>query len=97
MSKEAINRLILLHIPDTYALIIRATSHKLAIITNDKTPDPFLMTLEGAFIKSCTDFPKFNGHISTCGYKKIAIHNKINITDIMIMSMEGFTTDVVIV
>jgi hypothetical protein len=92
MCKKPINRLFLFHIPDTDTLIIGTTGHKLAIITDNQIPNPLLMSLKGAFIEPRANFPKFNGHIPTGRYQKVPVHNKINITNIVIVSMKGLAT-----
>ena len=97
MCEESIDRRLFIHIPNANTLIIRARGHNFTIIRDNTIPDPFLMSLEGFFIKASTNFPKFNGHVPTGGYETIPIKNKINITDIMIMSMKSLTTQVIIV
>ena len=97
MREESIDRRLFIHIPNTNTLIIRTGCHNLAIIRDNTIPDPFLMSLKSLLIKTSTNFPKLNGHIPTRRYKTIPIKHKINIANIMIMSMKGLTTQVIII
>ena len=55
------------------------------------------MPLISSGIESSTDFPQLNGFVPGTTDKVIAVHNKIDVTYVMIVSMERFATYKVII
>lgn len=55
------------------------------------------MTVICASIKTCANFPKFNGFISWTRNKIIAIKYKVNETYIMVVAIKSFATNIIII
>lgn len=97
MRKVTINGCLFINLPDTNTLIIRATCHYFTVCRDNDISDPFLMTVICASIKTCANFPKFNGFISWTRNKIIAIKYKVNETYIMVVAIKSFATNIIII
>lgn len=97
MCKVTIYRSLFIDLPNTDTLIIRATCHDFTVCWNNDISDPFLMPMICTSVKSCAYFPKFNCFISWTWYQVIAIKYEVDETNIMIVTIESFTTNVVII
>jgi hypothetical protein len=97
MGEKPIDWGLLIDLPYTYALIIRTTGHSLVISGNNNIPDPFFMSMICSGVKPSADFPKLDSLVSRAGNQIIPIKKEINKTDIMIMSMECLTTNIIVI
>ncbi len=55
------------------------------------------MSMVGAGIESSADFPQLDGSVSGTRYQVIVIKNKIDETYIMVVSIEGLATGVIVI
>ena len=97
MRKVPVDWGFFIHLPNTYTLVIWAADHQFIICAYNYVSDPFLMSLISSGIESSTDFPQLNGFVPGTTDKVIAVHNKIDVTYVMIVSMERFATYKVII
>ena len=97
MCKVTIYRSLFINLPNTDTLIVRATCHDFTVCWNDDIPDPFLMSMICTSIESCAYLPKFDCFISRAWNQIITIKYKVDETDIMVVAIESFTTNVVII
>jgi len=97
MCKVTIYWSLFINLPNTDTLIIRATCHDFTVCWNNDISDPFLMSMICTSIKSCAYLPKFYCFISRTWNQIIAIKYEVDETDIMVMAIESFTTNVVII
>ena len=97
VGEEPVDRSLLIDLPYTHTLVIRAAGHEFIITANDYISNPLLVTVIGSSIKTCADFPQFYSLVSGTTNQVIAIHYKVNITYIMVVSMESFATNEIVI
>jgi hypothetical protein len=97
MGKESIYRLLLIYLPNTNGLVIRATDHQFVISCHKDISDPLLMAMVGPCIESGGYFPELDGLVSGAGYEVITIEQKVYPADVMIVTMECLAAYVVII
>ena len=97
MRKVPVDGGFFVYLPNTYTLVIGAADHQFIICAYNYVSDPFLMPLISSGIESSTDFPQLNGFVSGTANKVIAVHNKIHVTYVMVVTMECFAAYKVII
>lgn len=97
MSKEPENRSFFIDIPNNHTLIIGTGDKGFIIRGSGKFPHPALVSMEGFFAEPSTNFPQLDSFVSGTGEQVITSLHKLNIRNIVLMTIESFTTLIIIV
>jgi hypothetical protein len=97
MRKIPIDRRLLIHLPHTYTLVVRAADHKFVISTHYYISNPFLMALVRSCVKPRTYFPQLYCLVPWTTYQVVPVHHKIHVTHIVVVSVECLATYKVII
>lgn len=55
------------------------------------------MSMVGSGVESSTDFPEFNRFIAWTTDQVVTVHDKVDVTYIVIVTMKSFATNVIII
>ena len=97
VSKISVDRGLLVHLPDTYALVIRAAGHEFVIRSDDNVSHPFFVSVVGSSVETSADFPEFDSFVTRTADQEVPVHDKIDVAYIMVVAVESFAANIVVV
>lgn len=97
MSEVPVNWGLFVHLPYADTLVIWATGHEFVISGDNNRPDPLLVSVVSPGVEPSTDFPEFDSFIAGTAYQKVTVHHKVDVTDIVIMTMESFAANIIVI
>ena len=97
MSEVPVYWGLFVHLPYADALVVRATSHDFVIGGDNNRPDPLFVSVISPGVEPGTDFPQFDSLIAGTADQEVTVHHKVDVADIMIVAMEGFAANIVVI